>query len=80
MNCNSEHVVGESVGDSLTVVRLESVLKMKSNESSVATLRGLLSEALVEWKAWAGERLNLDTDPGPDGQKYRKFKKLAELA
>ncbi len=80
MNCGSEHVVGEKIGKNLTVVPVDSALKMKANESSVETLRGLLSEAMKEWKAWADLKIDLETDPGPDGMKYRKFKKLLELA
>ncbi len=80
MNCGAEHVVGEKIGENMTVVPIESALRMKANESSIATLRSLLSEALVEWKAWASEWVDLETDPGPDGQKYRKFKKLLPFA
>ncbi len=81
MSCRAEHVVGERVGDSLTVVRLESVLKMKANESSVSTLRDLLRECLGLWSAPAAAAgIDVEGDDLPLARKYRKLKKLAELA
>lgn len=47
-----------------------------SAEAAYEHLGKMLIQALVEWKSWASEKgLDLDTDPGADGMKYRRFKK-----
>lgn len=77
MKC--EHAVGERVGKSLTVIPIETAVRIKAIESENHTLRSMIGEALIEWKAWAKDKLDLDADPGPDGQKYRKISGLFKL-